>query len=197
MDKDEGFPRWDPHDPHKSLTRLYGWTVENAQEQINWYARKSRPKRRFSQFLLVLAVLLGGFGILCPLIDNACRGCVVQILGCSASFLHLGYIFIALAGIVVLFDRSFGFSAGWMRFIETQMKLEQLLKEFRFEWTKAVARRVPEEQQEEQQQELLSKLLYFTNIVEALVIDETRAWILDFRKNLSEIDKMVDKGGKQ
>jgi len=50
MDKDKGFPRWDQHDPHKSLTRLYEWTVENAQEQINWYARKSRPKRRFSQF---------------------------------------------------------------------------------------------------------------------------------------------------
>ncbi len=193
MDKEHGFPVWDEHDRHAFLMRLYEWTIENAQKQIDWYDRKRKPKRILSQWLLGIAVLLGGIGILCPLIDAACKNCELTFFDCSVSFLHLGYIVIALAGIIILFDRTYGISTGWMRFMKTQMTLEQSLKEFCLDWAKAVSVKVPEGKMDEHQQELLSSLRDFTHKVEALVISETNAWILEFRRNLFEIDKMLEK----
>lgn len=194
MDTRHTFPLWDDHDPNASLQRLYEWTVDNTRDQIDWYDRKRRPKRILSQWLLGISVLLGGIGILCPLIESACKECRIPFFDCSVSFLHLGYIVIALAGIIILFDRVYGLSTGWMRFMETQMKLEQYLKEFCLDWARAVAVKVPEEKMDEHQQELLSQLRDFTHRVAELVMNETIAWKLEFRQNLSEIDKMLERG---
>jgi hypothetical protein len=188
----DDFPLWNQQDPHVSLTRLYDWAVANAQQQIDWYEGKIKPKGRFSRTLLALAIIIGGMGALCPLIDTACSDYENAI--CSIPFLELGYILIALAGVIIVFDRTFGFSAGWMRFMETKMNLQQALNEFRFTWAKALAKQVPEYKKGEHQQEPISALCDFTSKVDMLLINETRAWVLEFRKNLTEVDQLVDKG---
>lgn len=193
MEKDN-FPHWDRLDPPGSLARLYQWSIDHALEQIDWYKRKSRPKRRFSQVLLVLAVLIGGLGALCPLIDSACKDCAIQVFDCSVTFLELGYILIAVAGLVVLFDKCFGFSSGWMRFMETQMRIEQLLDEFRFKWARTMAEEVADDKKGEHQERLLCALCDFTGAIHETVIKETAAWSQEFSKYLSEIGKMMDKG---
>jgi hypothetical protein len=74
-----------------------------------------------------------GLGLLCPLLDAAGKDCALSLFNFTTSFLHLGHLLIGLAGVIMLYDRTFGLSTGWMRFIETQMKLEKALIEFRLD----------------------------------------------------------------
>lgn len=190
MDSDDKFPAWNPSDKDGSLNEIYRWVTENAQKQADWYSQKRRSKRRCAQSLLV-SIVLGGFGILCPLFDAACPDGGFEIMGCTISFLHAGYIVIAAAGIVLLVDRVYGFSAGWMRFMETELKIKQTLTDFCLDWAIAVSAQVPEDQKEEHQQQLLRRVHTFTHTVQDLVISETTAWMLEFKRNISEIDKLV------
>jgi hypothetical protein len=43
---------------------------------------------------------------------------------------QLGYVMLALAAACVGFDHFFGLSTGWMRFMVTEMSLQQVLAEF-------------------------------------------------------------------
>lgn len=63
------FPQWDAHKPTESLTLVYQWAIQKAQEQIKWYESKRRSKRAGSQWLRTLSIFFAAIGALCPLID--------------------------------------------------------------------------------------------------------------------------------
>jgi len=56
-----------------------------------------------------------------------------------------GYILIALGGDLFLFDRYFGFSTSWMRYMTAQMALQRNLEKFQLSW--AVWRMAAQKQQ--------------------------------------------------
>src|SRR6185369_1540504 len=49
---------------------------------------------------------------------------------------QLGYLLIGLGGAAIAFDRFFGFSSGWIRYITTEMAIQRTLHEFRIEWAR-------------------------------------------------------------
>jgi hypothetical protein len=92
----------------------------------------------------------------------------------------------ALAGIIVMCDKYFGLSTGWMRFIETKLKLEEALKAFYLDWAELSARKAGEA-------EMITKMKGFVLQVESLVSHESALWIREFKTSLSSIDDMVKK----
>lgn len=183
------FPRFDENDIQASISAIYDWVVDNAKDQIAWYDRKRPHKRLWSQGTRIITLLLFGFGIICPLIDTGLSTCNPPQDQCSTNFLKLGYVLIASAGAIVLFDKYFGLSTGWMRFMETQLKMEEGLKEFYHDWALLEL----QENSDENDLNKLQTLKQFTMKVEQLVQIETRSWAKEFTANISNIDEMINK----
>lgn len=190
-------PKWDSGQPEESLQAVYQWAIQNAETQIKWYTDRKLWKRRGSQIIRASTIALAALGGLCPLLD------AVQLLPWLAALLECappnnialaqwGYVFFALALAIYWYDKLFGLSTGWMRYIATQMAVEKALKEFQYDWL--ILRTQPSSQADAQNantQALLQKMRDFTSQVETLVKQETDAWVLEFQNNLSHLEKIL------
>lgn len=180
---------WDEHDPMASLAALYRAAVDRAQAHIEWYKAHVRWKRRFSWSLRAAALLFVGIGSLLPLV-----GAASLTLGLSANrvYFGFGYVAFAIAAGCVGFDRFFGFSTGWLRFIKTQLLLEAGLDQFRLDWVSLVAKVQGGKPTDDEVQRMLKRLQAFTQFTDSQVQQETNAWILEFQTNLAELAKAAE-----
>lgn len=184
------FPDWDSSDPVKSLDQLYKWAVRNAEGQIDWYVRKKRPKRIWSLSIRAMAIILAGLGALCPLLDAT--GLFQDKYAIALG--EWGYVLLAIAAGVVGFDRYFGFSTGWMRYIVTQEALEKALKEFRFDWVVITGGQLTGSTSTAPTLNVpicIQKAKDFTAQVESLVRQETDAWVQEFQANITQLEKIL------
>jgi hypothetical protein len=178
MTETNSFPNWNHDKAKESLDKVYEWTI-----QIAWYEKKKKPNRILSQLIRFLSVLLAGIGALCPLID------ATKIYE-AFNFSQWGYVFLALAAGIAGFDYYFGCSSGWMRKIVTQVSLERVLKEFRYDWAILEATSFGNGERDNSVAFLkLSK--EFTTRTENLVKQETDAWVAEFRTNISNLEKVL------
>ena len=178
MANDNAFPDWDPSEPAGSLTLLYRWAVKTAESRIAWYDQSRKPKRAGSQWLRVFSILFAAVGALCPLVD------ATEIVGDKILLGQWGYVFIALAAAIVGYDKYFGLSTGWMRYIVTQLSLEKALKEFQYDWIILNA-------QQSNTSALLQRIKDFSLQIESLVKQETDAWVLEFESSVAQLEKVL------
>jgi hypothetical protein len=182
------FPEWDTSDPSQSLAQAYQWAVQNAQSQIDWYANRRQPKKHGSQWLRTLAIILAGIGALCPLLDAAIPDNAGVLLSQLAQW---GYVSIALAAALVGYDKFFGLSSGWMRYMVTELSLQRTLREFQYDWSILTAQKAQQSPPQNNAATLIQRLKDFTLQVETLVRQETDAWVTEFQANISELEKML------
>ncbi len=190
------FPTWNAAQSAEALQAVYLWAVQNTEAQIGWYKRNTGSKRRGSQIIRAGAIFFAALGALCPLLDAAgFMPALATLFGKSWSGNHAlaqwGYVFFAVAAAIVGFDRYFGLSTCWMRFIVTQMALEKTLKEFQYDWL------ILQAQQAEHTVTLLQKARDFTSQTESLVKQETDAWVLEFQNNLAQLEKVLKAEAEQ
>ena len=179
------FPQWDPSKPDDSLKRVYEWAIGVARENIKWYEATRPSARAFSRCFRALAIILGAIGGLCPLIDST------RFLANDIGLGQWGYVLLAIAAALVLFDKYFGFSTGWMRNIMTQMSLEKALKEFQFDWAILNAQQQCQQAAQSNVIVLLQKAKDFCVQIDSLMKQETDAWIAEFQTNIAELEKAL------
>jgi len=181
---DEVFPEWKDADQPGSVTALYQWVVQNTHKQIQWYDER-RPLRRYlAQGVRGVALVLATLGALCPLAAPA------MDKHWQSQLPTLGYVFLAVGGLLVTFDKFFGFSNSWMRFASTQLSLDMLLREFQFDW-------ILLQSQAFSAASSIQKLKEFTGKVDGIVKQETDAWITEFKNNIAELEKMLKAGAEE
>ena len=187
MVEQEHFPVWDATKSDESLILVHQWAVNKAHERIDWYKDNSKTKRILSVLLRIIVIFFVAAGGLCPLIDATE---VFKQLGIDSFTLgKWGYVSIALAAAIVGFDKFFGLSTGWMRFIVTQLSLERVLQEFHYDWAFLLAQQ--QEQQVKTNIPLLQRAKDFTLKVEDLVKQETDAWVQEFQSDIAELTKVL------
>jgi SMODS and SLOG-associating 2TM effector domain 2 len=183
--KTSPFPKWDNSNPNESIDLLYNWTLEKSLLRINWYKKGSRKKKMGSQIIRAAAIILVGIGALCPLLN------ATDVFGKDYDAIgQWGYVVLALAATAVGYDKFFGLSTGWIRYISTQMTLERMMAEFQYDW---VILQTKLNYQLSPDSILLSmqKFRDYTVQVESLVKQETDAWAAEFQNNLAELQKML------
>lgn len=179
-----------PEETRASIGVLYAYAENHASQSISWYAGHKRKKALCSRWLRFAAILLTTLGGLAPILGSLGW----QQIGVPKTTLalnvgQLGYFFLALAAACVGFDRFFGFSSGWMRYITTMMSLERALSAFRFEWAMMAAKFGKEDPTADQVQAMIQRLKEFLAAVDAQVDQETQAWVSEFRTSLADIEK--------
>ena len=183
MPETNSFPTWEHEKPPESLHKIYLWTIQNAESQIEWYEKKKNPLKLASKLIRFLSILLAGIGALCPLID------ATKVFG-NLILSQWGYVFLALAAGIAGFDYYFGYSSGWMRKIVTQISLERVLKEFQYDWAILQANAV-KSSSDFNPLAFLNLAKDFTSRIENLVKDETDAWVAEFQTNITQLEKVL------
>lgn len=122
---------WDQFDgkaASEALPAIYKQALAYSHDCRGWYWRSIRIKRLSSLIGRLLTFLLAAFGIAAPLMA-AVMPEAYKLL-CS----QLAVIALAVAGVVQLADRVFGWSSGWLRYISTVTAMENLTRKFQLEW---------------------------------------------------------------
>ena len=97
---------------------------------------------------------------------------------------------VAIAGTLILFDRFFGVSSGWMRYIEAMMKIRTVLNEFDFDCVNA---KISRQTDILQIQQMIIRCNTLVKQVNLIVLEETRKWDQEFRDALGKLDEQVQK----
>ncbi|MDQ3130704.1 MAG: SLATT domain-containing protein [Acidobacteriota bacterium] len=176
------FPEWEKDKPEESLDAIYDWAVCAATNNVEWYERKKKPRRLWSQSLRALSIIFAAAGALCPLID------ATGVTGGELILARWGYVFLAVAASVAGFDYYFGHSSGWMRFIVTQISIERALKEFQYDW---VILKVQQENNPSSTPIFLQRAKDFTLQIENIIKQETDAWVTEFQTNITQLEKVL------
>ena len=187
-------PDWQSKSVPECLEELRIYVEKQAGAEIGWYARNIRGARRASRWLRMWALLFTALGGLVPILQsvNVLQAIGERLLGPDTAegiqLGQLGYLCLALAGSFALFDRFFGHSTAWMRYVTTMIGLEKLREGYRIEWA-GLARRFQVGQDPEFVARMLDLSKTFIVQMKEQTEKETMAWVNEFQTNLSQFEK--------
>lgn len=179
---DIGQPEQDPE-----LQQLYTAVVTKAEEVIRWYDQhKSRNKRR-AVMLRGMAVVLAGLASIVPI--------AVSMFPTSwepQRWVPVASILAALSAGCIGFDRLFGYSASWMRYVTALLDLESQLELLQFSWARrALESRLTGTTRSDNLSASLNLLQATLVSVNQGLKTETLEWITNFSGALQEFEKSV------
>ncbi|HEX8744775.1 MAG TPA: SLATT domain-containing protein [Thermoleophilaceae bacterium] len=183
-DLDPGkFPRvsWSQGQLGDSLQAVYEWVDGEAERTARWYLDEKRPKARRSRRLRGLAILFASAGAAVPFVNALA----------SDVELELGYLLFAVAAAFVGFDRFFGYSTAWMRYLTAEQRIESVRTQFQFRWAAALAEQGDDPLTAEAAVRLLDVLREAAEAIAAEVQSETATWISEFRTNMAELRQLA------
>lgn len=173
--------KWGDEETQESLSRLFRYAEIQAKEKISWYRTKKKSKQFTSLFLRCLAIIFAILGGLCPLIGGSAFG---------AELSKVGYVLLAVSGGFLLFDKLFGTSAAWMRFMTAAQDLEAELDMMRIRWASISAEPESNASEASATKKKLEALSQFVEKIHLIIGQETGAWVREFRSSIAELEKL-------
>lgn len=120
---------WEAGQIVTSLEALFERITEEAESAINWYLRAKRPKKCCAIWLRVGSIASVTVAGIIPILSQ-----MFTVEGRPRIQPAWATVALGVAAALVLLDRFFGFSSGWMRYIATELNLRQLNQEFQLDW---------------------------------------------------------------
>jgi hypothetical protein len=102
-----------------------------------------------------------------------------------------GYVSLAVAAGLVAFDRFFGQSSGWIRYMMTLAAVERLIAEFQTDWARLLQEAEATPGPASKSDAFLERAADARRQLFDLVEAETALWASEFRTSLSELDLIV------
>nr|WP_277349610.1 DUF4231 domain-containing protein [Planosporangium thailandense] len=170
---------WSRTEIRHSLDELYGWGERLATDAIEWYLSEKRTKARWSRALRTVAVVLATAGAAVPAVALAAARPVAG---------NWGFLLLALAGGCVAYDRSFGFSSSWQRYMATATSLRAQLVEYQAAWAREMVAMAAREPDRTDAVRLIDFVRTFAAAVNDTVRTETEAWLVEFHTRLTELE---------
>jgi len=155
----------------------------HARQSIEWYLAARRPKKRCARYTRALAIGFVGIAGIIPVLVG------VEGFG----FLHPAFstVSLGIAGLLVAYDRFFGCSSAWMRYISTEHDIRQALHRFQYDMEALRLRWASGEPDIEQATAYLDRARRFILEVDRMIGAETKLWLGEFRDALEKIDSAM------
>jgi len=184
--KPTGFPllQWEPQNLAKPLDKLCTYATIQAQEAIDWYFHRKQLRRYLCRVFRISAILLVAFAGVLPLIN--------EVLGKDSSIHSLwSTLALAAAATIILLDRFYGFTTGWIRFMQAGQQLSQALEIFQLEIELEKLKWGRLEPTQEESFAMLRQVQQFLKQLRGIVKDETMQWAAEFTEVLKQVDEQV------
>jgi hypothetical protein len=178
---------WDPQDLPKSIEELRKFVKDKADEAIRWYWKAKRWKKRAAIGLRVTSIFIASAAAVIPILsqmitDNANKPVIAPAWASVA---------LIAAGVFVVLDRLLGCSSSWIRYVLTGLRLQKKLDEFQIEWHCEKAKWKDAKPTDAQTQAMCAKAKDVVTAVDELIIEETNAWVAEFKSALKQIDELA------
>lgn len=185
-----------------TLQQLFQSAVRHAEDRINGFDKRAYAVRKPARRVRLWALLLFVLGTLAPvaasLLQKMFDAYKTDFLKDLAAFpfTEAGYVCLAIAGGLVIFDRFFDSSGSWIRFRQTQARLEVLLVNFRFEWAQLLSEgggTIPADSFTDKGlgARCTALLRDFANTVESAAENETSEWARKFLASIDAFDQQL------
>jgi hypothetical protein len=176
-------------DVEASINALYHYAEAMADRSIHWYWKAKRANALSSRFLRAGAIGFAALGGLAPIVSS------LDWFGQASSHLigQLGYISLGIAAACVGFDKFFGFSSGWMRYVLTAMVQQEALSAFRMDWAILSADLGAKTLAIDEVKPMIQRVKDFVQQIDQNVEQETKAWMTEFQANLADIARITGK----
>src|SRR5579871_2870169 len=179
---------WDAADVPGSLARLRNYVEEQADAASAWYLRHKGTKSWFSRYMRLGVIIMTALEALLPIAAHLFKPWLSAASSDLATSSLIPALLVGLSAALLGADKAFGFSTGWIRYITTAAVIRKALEEFRIEWMLKTSQ-ASSPPTNEQVSELVQAAKTFRLMVEGLVIDETRAWAVEFQNTLAQLEK--------
>ena len=182
-------------DAPKGLQEIYDALVQKAETAMAWYESRQRSKKRGARYTRSAAIVLGASTAIIPSVI-ALLPERVSLFGSDLAVVRLNpiaTIFGVVAATLILFDRFYGFSSSWIRFIATYQEIQANLEDFRIGWRKQILKlNSNQPPTDEQILAVYDFLAAFLKSINDSIRAETQGWVTEFKGALAEIDKTVE-----
>jgi hypothetical protein len=184
---------WDDEHCEESLNGVYEHVVQDAKGAIDWYIKARKPKKYGGLVIRGSAVVLVAAAGLLPLIAELTKAGTRTPSAAAPAWSNplAASLAVGLAAALVAFDKFFGFSSAWMRFMTAELTLRTALQEFEIGWYAQRALLRGQRPTAEQVVQMLTTCKEFSAKINGIVTDETKAWVEEFKSSLSEVDQAV------
>jgi len=182
-------------DINKDLTALHLEAIRRCNNAIAWYCAARKRKRWVATPTRFATILFFGLAGAMPLLTNAKILPPHATLTCgnwysaSIDLTQLGYVFAAFATALIGFDKFFGFSSGWTRYMVAEVNLRKAAAEFETSW--AIASTCLDEDPEEKKcgRNRVTLVEAFLAKANDIVSNETLQWVTEFQNAIGLFDK--------
>jgi hypothetical protein len=185
-----------------TFRQLFKAAVAHVEDRILDYDNKAAQRAKVAKRIRFWSLLLFALGTLAPiLLTFLTKAAAVAGVGGTAKdkwtwidwtaavpFAEVGYVLLATAGALVIFDQFFDASGSWIRFRQSQARLEVLLAEFRFDWAVLMTKSGGTYSNSTEAVEPVTLLRTFVSKVELLAEEETKEWAQRFNSRIAAFD---------
>jgi hypothetical protein len=173
---------WDDEHRRQSLDVAFKRAEDHALNAINWYLNAKASKKNCAQLLRLVTIGSSAIAGLLPILN--------QIYQNQLSSLSPAWTTVALAGagVSLAIDKFFGCSNAWMRFITAEQRIRQALHEFQMDYDIEQSKWTDNFPASEQAQAMLSCCKAFISQVDAIILEETNEWLVEFQSSLKKTD---------
>jgi len=110
---------------------------------------------------------------------------------------QLGFLLLALAAGCIGYDRFFGYSSAWLRYLAAATALRARLVDFQLSWAARAATQGDAAPGPDRVAELVGAVRGFAAEVNEIVQSETDAWLSEFGNRLSELEARLQQQSVQ
>ncbi len=176
--------------PDKIIVNYLKYVIDYTETQLNWYKNSQVKKRTISLILLVFAFIGFGLSLLFPLVPGLKLGAIDTID--FGYWYAAGYICLIVTSIVLLLDRLFGHSDGWIRYMMTELQIEKALSEHHSQWIKSLQLIDLSNITKEEKANLVELIEKLDISIKDIVKVETENWREVFSNQLREFQTKTD-----
>jgi hypothetical protein len=172
-----------PHRSHDSDTGAAGklWVrkiLASRARLLGMNIEINRLRRHPTFVLLIIGTL---FPILAALGDDSRE---------RLQYTQLGVMSLALAGLLQVADKVFGWSSGWLRYITTAMAMENLARKFELDWASYMFEKTGDVGDNDKKA-LFDIALKFEQDTANLQGDETDKWVTEFSSSVALLGELI------
>ncbi|MBL4907148.1 MAG: SLATT domain-containing protein [Sneathiella sp.] len=177
---------WDKQNSKASLSVLFDAVNALAESEVRYYYRRRGSRALISGVARTLAWTLGAVGLLLPLL----AGTGYPTLEDVGQF---GYVFLAAAASCLAANSLFGGTEGHIRFVTTQLELEELITSARVGWCNYL---VKPDETNQSHDDGFALIQSYASALHACTISETGRWGEATLKELAKFQKKMETKGK-
>jgi hypothetical protein len=115
----------------QELQQLYTAVVSKTEEAIHWYDRHKSHHKRRAVLLRGLAIALAGLATIVPIAVS-----MFPSEWNPQRWVPVASILAALSAGCIGFDRLYGYSSNWMRYLTALLELQSQLELLQFSWAR-------------------------------------------------------------